>query len=201
MKHLGVIAFVLCAQLAHGQYYEKMYFVNWSVNAPLSNTDFVGNTSTRGGRLGYRELINEKIAGGIDVSWATYDDYIGRQTYTTGNGALTTDFFKYVESYGATFVVDYYFLTESKIMPYAGLGIGGAYHNFKLYYNIFSSSSGSWGLLLRPQAGAWMKLGERSSWALHASAQFDYATSRNEDLGYRNFANAGFQIGIARLDW
>jgi opacity protein-like surface antigen len=201
MRKFIFIAWLFFTQTAYSQYYDKMYFVSWSINQPLSNTDFVGNTSARGGRLGYRELINEKFAAGVDLNWATYDDYIDRQTYTSSTGAITTDFFKYVESYGATVVVDYYFLTEGKIMPYVGLGLGGAYNNFKLYYNIFSSGNGAWGLLARPQAGAWIKLGEHSSWAFHTSVQFDFATTRNTDLGYNNFSNVGFQIGLVRLDW
>lgn len=196
---LGLFAVV--ASAAQAQYFDKMYFVNWAGNQPLSNTDYAGKFSARGARLGYRELINEKFAGGIDLSWATYDDYIGRQTYQTRNGALTTDFFKYVESYQGTVVFDYYFFSERKLMPYVGIGLGAGYYNFKMYYNVFSTASGEWGFLTRPQAGAWLRLSERKPWALHVSAYFDFATASSEDYGYDNFSNIGLQIGLVHLDW
>ena len=191
----------LLVLVANGQYFDKMYFLNWSVNQPLSNTDFVGNASTRGGRLGYQEMINEKFSGGLDISWATYDDYIERQTYFSNNGAITTDYFKYVESYAATVTFNYFFFTEKKLMPYVGIGLGANYNSYKLYYNVFSSSEGGWGFLSRPQAGAWLRLGKRTPWGLHASTHFDFSTANNEDLGYQNFSNIGFQLGLVYLDW
>jgi opacity protein-like surface antigen len=195
------VVFALSSLVASAQYYDKLYFIDWNLNQPLTNTDFVGNTSTRGGRVGFRQFINENIGVGVDINWAGYDDYIERQTYASTNGALTTDFFKYVESYAGTVVTDYYFLTDSKLMPYAGLGLGAGYNNYKLYYNVFSSSEGSWGFVVRPQAGAWLRFGERSTWALHAGVHYGFSTSHNKELDYKNFSNVGFQIGLVKLDW
>jgi hypothetical protein len=189
------------AEAASGQYYDKLYLVNWSVNQPLSNRDFVSKTSFRGVRVGYRELINEKVAAGIDLNAYSYKGYEDRQTYVSNGGAITTDFFKYVTSYGATFVVEYYFLTESKIMPYAGLGIGAAHNKFDVFYNLYSTTQGSWGFLARPQVGAWMKLGQKSSWALHGSIQADIATTKSTDFDYHNFNTLGLQIGFVYTDW
>lgn len=201
MRVVSIILFVLSGSSAFGQYYDKLYFLNWSINEPLTNKRFVGNTSTRGGRVGFQQMINENFAAGLDFTWASYDDYVGRQTYTSPTGALTTDFFKYVDTYGATVAASYYFFTDQKFMPYVGAGVGASYNEYKLFYNVFSSSEGSWGLLLRPQAGAWYRLNDRSSWALHGSVQFDFSTARNTDQGYKNFSNLGFQIGVVKLDW
>lgn len=201
MRALLTIVACLCTAAVFGQYYDKMYLVNWNVNQPLSNTDFVGKTSFRGVRFGYREMINDKVAAGIDLHAYSYDDYTPRQTYYNQGGAVTTDFFNYVNSYGATFVVDYYLFTERKFMPYVGVGLGGVYNNCKVYYNLYSTNKGVWGFLARPQIGAWMRLGDKGNWALHGSIQCDIGATKNPDFDYRNFNSIGLQVGFVYTDW
>jgi hypothetical protein len=201
MRVLLIFVFCVIASQASAQYYDKMFFISWNANQPLSNSDFAGKFSSRGARVGYRELLNEKFTFGVDLTWSTYDDYIDRQTYQMPGGAITTDYVNYANVYGATLAGEYYFLTEQRIMPYVGFGAGIGYHNYKAYYNVFSSGDNAFGLLLRPQAGCWFKFSERKSWAVNTAVHFDFSTARSADFGYNNFASAGFQIGLVYLDW
>lgn len=201
MRGAAVVFFLLIASTASAQFYDKMFFVGWNFNTPLVNKDFVGQPSSRGARLGYRELIREKIAIGVDLTWSTYDDYIPRQTYDNGNSTITTDFTHYANNYAALLTGDYYFRVEKNIMPYVGFGAGLGYHSYKVYYNVYTDGDNAFGLLLRPQAGVWAKFDERKNWAFNIGAHFDFSTARSKDLGYKNFMNAGFQIGLVFLDW
>jgi len=196
-----LLLFVIVSGSASAQFYDKMFFVGWNVNSPLVNKDFVGKSSTRGARLGYRELVSEKIAVGVDVTWATFDDYTPRQTYYSPSGAITTDYTNYSNNYGALLTGDYYFFTEKKVMPYVGLGAGLAYNTYKVYYNVYASGDNVFGFLARPQAGVWVKFNERKNWAFNAGVHFDFSTARSKDFGYRNFMNAGFELGLVFLDW
>jgi len=202
MKKLTILLlFVIMASSASAQFYDKMFFIGWNVNSPLVNKEFAGRSSTRGARAGYRELISEKIAIGLDITWATYDDYIPRQTYVSPGGAITTDYTNYSNNYGALLTGDYYFFTEKKVMPYVGLGAGLAYNNYKAYYNVYQSGDNAFGFLARPQAGVWLKFNERKNWAFNAAVHFDFSTAKSKDFGYNNFMNAGFEFGLVFLDW
>lgn len=202
MRRVAVIfLFVIVSGSASAQFYDKMFFVGWNFNTPLVNKDFIEKPSSRGARIGYRELIREQLAIGVDLTWATYDDYEPRQTYYNQNTTLTTDFTNYANNYGVLLTGDYYFFTERKVMPYAGFGAGLGYNSYKVYYNVYSGGENKFGLLLRPTAGVWLKFNERKNWAFNAGVHFDFSTAKSTDLGYKNFMNAGFEIGLVFLDW
>jgi outer membrane protein W len=186
---------------ASGQAYNNLFSIGLDFNQPISNTDFIGNTSTRGFKFGYRKAINERFLAGVDLSTATYHDYAARETYTSATGALTTDFYKYAYTYGLTLSGNYLFFPESKIQPYGGLGIGASYIDYTQYYNIFSSSDPRWGVLVRPEAGVFVRLGKYSSWGIHGAVHYDFSSAKSTDFDYRNFSNAGFQIGLVFFSW
>ena len=207
MKMRGVVTIFLlillltASESAWAQYYDKMFFVGWNFNQPLVNKDFISQSSSRGARIGYRELIREQIAIGVDLTWATYDDYEPRRTYNYQNTTITTDYTNYANNYGAILTADYYFFKEKTVMPYAGFGAGLGYNSYKVYYNVYSGGNNAFGLVLRPQAGVWLKFNERKNWALNAGVHLDYSTAKSKDLGYKNFMNTGFEIGLVFLDW
>lgn len=200
-KSLILFILIACSYAASAQFYDKMFFAGWNINTPLTNTDYIGQSSTRGARLGYRELLNDHFAVGVDITWATFDDFTPRQTYYQQNYALTTDFYNYANNYGLLLTGDYYFYTEKKVMPYVGFGAGLGYNNYKRYYNVYADGKNAFGLLMRPQAGVWLKFNERKNWAFNASVHLDFSTAKSTEVGYRNFANAGFELGFVFLDW
>jgi hypothetical protein len=192
---------LLITAQASGQYFDKMFFIGWTTNVPVANRDFVESPTARGGRIGYRELINSRVSVGVDLTMASYDDYIPRQTYYSSGSALTTDFTHYVNSYGATITGDYLFKEESRFVPYAGVSAGVAYNNYQTYYNIFSASDNVFGFLARARGGAWFKFREDGNWGINASVHMEYSTTKSEEFGYKYFLNPGIEIGLVRLDW
>src|SRR5690349_17939855 len=174
MKRGVILLFLLILSgTAFSQYFDKVLYVGWVVNTPLANQEFAGNTSVRGARLGYREVINPKLAVGVDLTMATYDQYIPRQTYYSPGTAFTTDFTNIVNSWGATLSGEYLFFEEKRVMPYAGFGVGVAYNNYKIFYNVYSSTDNVFGVLLRPRVGTWLRFTERSPWGLNVSLHME----------------------------
>ncbi|HEX8060070.1 MAG TPA: hypothetical protein VF473_04005 [Cyclobacteriaceae bacterium] len=196
-----ILLFVIVSGAASAQYYEQMIFVGWNVNTPLVNKEFASKTSSRGARIGYRKLIREQVAIGFDLIYATYDGYTPRQTYYSTNNAITTDYVNYANNYGALFTGDYYFFKEKSVMPYVGLGAGLAYNSYKKYFNVYASGDNSFGFMARPQAGVWIKAGERKNWGINAGVHYDFSTARSKDFGYKSFMNLGFELGLVFLQW
>ena len=187
-----------------GRDFDKFFFLSWDNNSPMSNKDFISQSSSLGTKLGFRKRLNEedKLWVGADFGWAVYKQYIPTQTYTSGAQSLTTDLYNYAYNYSLSANLDYFFLPMEKIFtPYAGLGIGVAYDKFAQYYNVYGSDGTSWGFLLRPEAGVLVGLKANSSWRIKAAFHYDYATNTNTDFGYKNFINTGFQIGLVKMAW
>lgn len=201
MKKLLLFIFVIAATQTSAQYFDKVLFVGWTGNVPVANRDFVESVTLRGGRIGYREIINSRVMAGIDLTTASYDKYLPRQTYYSSGSAITTDFTHWVTNYGATLSGEYLFREEQRLMPYVGLGLGVAYNSYKIYYNVFSSADNVFGFLARPRAGAWFRFSERSTWGVNVAVHVEYSTAKSEATGYKYFLNPGFEIGLVRLDW
>ena len=183
------------------QYFDKTYSVAWDVNMPLNNKDYVNQVSARGFKLGYREMITEKVFGGVDFTNSTYTKHIPRQTYINGTNAITTDLYNYVYNYGLTLSFDYFFTTEKKLMPYAGLGVGASFMSYRQFYNVYSSLDESWGVLVRPQGGVLYKLKEDARWAFLAGIHYDYSSAKSKGFELDAFNNIGLQVGVIMLEW
>lgn len=199
MKKLLFIALLSLPVLTlHAQ--ENYFYFNWDINVPLSNKDWLDQTSTSGGKLGYRVFVGDrKFSVGADFNWATYDQYEPTETFQNQGGAITTDYFKYVYNYGLTASGQYYFNVggeDRHFFPYAGLGLGANYNEYALYYNIYKDNYKQWGFLARPEAGVLVRFGVRRSLGIMAAVHYDYSTNKSAELNLDNFSSVGFQVGI-----
>src|SRR5579871_2319236 len=88
--------------------------IGWDFNAPLSNTQFVGATSSAGVRISYRKRINDvdNLWVGFDFGAVSYSQYVPYRTYfsTSTAAATSTDFHNYATVYTITCNLDYFFL-------------------------------------------------------------------------------------------
>lgn len=191
----------IAALAARGQSSMKRYIgVSWAINKPLSNTSYVSDVSNQGMQLTYREVINDRFAMGGDFNLSVYKGYTPRQTYYGDSGALTSDYFKYVQTIGLTLNGDYLFSSDKKLIPFLGLGLGASYNEFKTYYNIYSTTDSSWGVLVRPQAGAIYRIGKNGMWGVSAAAYFDYSSCKSTEFDYTNFTCVGIKLALVALN-
>lgn len=195
-----ILIMLLCLPfVADAQYFEKAYSVGWNINTPLTNKDYVDNVSVRGFRFGYREFINENFSVGVDFNNATFDEHKPRQTFTVPGSSITTDLFNYSYHYGLTLSGEYFFKTEQRLMPFAGVGIGASFIDYQQYFNVYVNESNDWGVLVRPQGGVLYRI--KDTWALQAAVHYDYSSVKAEALGLDAASNLGFLIGVVFLDW
>ncbi|HYG17672.1 MAG TPA: outer membrane beta-barrel protein [Ohtaekwangia sp.] len=199
MKKFTSIAILLLSGYAL-QAQENYFYLTWDINIPVSSTDWISGTSTAGGKAGYRAFLNnEKFSVGLDLNWATLDQYQPKQTFPTENGALTTDYFNYIYTYGITATGQYNFTVGDgdRFYPYVGIGLGANMNEYKMYYNIYTEEDKNWGFLARPEAGILVRVGR--SFGLMAAVHFDYSTNKSDYFDYKNFSTVGFQLGIALM--
>lgn len=177
--------------------YDRFFYVSLDVNKPLTNTNWIGDVSALGVKLGFRKMINQRFSAGFDGNWATYHQYQEPVTIMTSSGAVHTDYFKYVYTYGLTVTGQFYLKPvdgSSKILPYVGLGLGAANHEFVVFYNIYRDSESKWGFIARPEAGVLFPFSRKIG--VMAAIHYDYATSKPESYDYNGFSNVGLQVGL-----
>lgn len=212
MRFLLVIALIsFFASVGHAQrfdsvfrsmpYFDKYYGFAGVAAVPVSNRSFLGNPSVKGGRFMYREMLNDKVSAGIDLTFAGYDDYTPPKLYQNDNSAVYTDFYNYVNHFGISVAGEYLFRPEGKVIPFAGAGLGAAYTSVRVYYNIYNNRESKWSVLMRPYAGAIFRFGTRTSWGAFASANFDYSALRMPNYDYKGFATLSLQAGLVYLNW
>jgi hypothetical protein len=181
---------------------EKYFYANFDINTPKSNTSWLGATTSNGLKLGYRQFIGQKFSAGVDLGYASYDEYFLERTFYRKDGATHTDYFNYITSYNIAISGQYNLPLKSELFyPYVGVGLGASSLEFTQYYNVFTDTDRSWGFLARPEAGLLVRLFKRKSVGLMAAVHYDYATNKSEVNNYSNFSNLGVQFGVMVMDW
>jgi outer membrane protein W len=197
-----------------GRDFDSFYFFSWDNNNPLSNQNYISQSSSLGTRLGYRKRLNDvdKLWVGADFGWVVYKQYVPYRTYQYGTQSISTETYNYSYNFSLTATLDYFFTPmENLITPYAGLGIGIAYDKFSQYYNIYGVTTNSYGLQVRPEVGVLVGFKKNSSWRIKAAVHYDYASNNGKlvdnnfitpgDDNYKGFVNMGFQVGIVKMAW
>lgn len=181
------------------------FYVGWDVNQPLSNTQWIDETSTRGVRFGFRKFVGDerRISVGLDLNWSYFETYKPTETFYSDNGAITTDYFNDIFQLAGTLSGQYYFPIGDKqvFYPYVGLGLGANRNLYTVSYNIYQDEEEAYGFLARPEVGILVRIGERRRFGLTAAVHYDYSTNSSDNYGYSNFTTAGFQIGVVSLQW
>lgn len=203
MKIFASISIMFCCVGLHAQ--DSYFYINWDVNAPLTNKEWIDNTSTRGARLGFRKFIGaeRKFSIGADVNWSYYREYKPTETFQQTAGAITTDYFNDIFHFGLAASGQYYFPVGNRehFFPYAGIGLGAGSNTYSVSYNIYKDEEQSWGFLARPEAGILWRISTRRKIGLTAAVHYDYLTSKSESYNYSNFSTLGFQLGIMLMQW
>ena len=198
-----------------GRNFDSFYFLSWDNNTPLSNQNYIGQSTALGTKLGFRKRLNDvdKLWAGADFGWSVYKEHVPYTTYQYGSQSISTDLYNYAYNFSLTANLDYFFAPMDKLfVPYGGVGVGLAYAKFTQYYYIYGENIDSFGVQLRPEIGILIGFKENSSWRIKAAFHYDYAsntgklvehnfiTPGNND-NYKGFVNMGFQVGIVKMAW
>jgi len=174
----------------------SLFAISWEISSP-SNSNFLTKTSLAGGRIEYRKYIKPNISVGAAVSWNSFDQYYGQQTYVSkdGNTAVNTDMVRQVYTLPMTAIVHYYFKGGKYLRPYAGIGIGGQYSEQNTYFNIYETNTYNWGFVCRPEVGFLLPFGNGVNGLIAAS--YNFSTNKNDEFNIDNLKQWGLNVGIA----
>ena len=181
---------------------DKYVYINLDVNSPMANKGWLNATTAHGVKAGYRQFLSRSFSAGVDIGYASFNQYFPTETFQYPNGALTTDYFNYISSLSVVLSGQYNFQLKSQLFyPYVGIGLGAMGNDYTTYYNIYTDKDTSWGFLARPEAGVLIRLSKRRAIGGMAGIHYDYSTNESEKNGYSNFSSIGFQVGIMFMDW
>jgi hypothetical protein len=200
-RFILILAWICLSVLAQAQEFDGYYYLGPDINLPLSNTGWVSNPGV-GVRLGFQKFLNERFSMGIDFNWGTYKKYEPTETFYQSNGAITTDYFKYVYAYGLALSGRYHFPGENKhFLPFVGLGLGAANNKYTIFYNRYSDQAKVYGFLARPEGGLLIRFSERRSIGAMIGLHYEISTAKSKDQGYSNFSTVGVSISVMAIDW
>ena len=197
------VRFIICILLvtwptvSWGQ--NSLIGLSWNMSVPTgSTTNFVGETSLRGGQFEFRDFLpaERNISLGLSIGWNGYQEDEPRQTYAIENGAVTTDLVKYTYTLPILLNVHHYFPIGENVLPYVGAGIGGMYSEHEIFFNIYNIEENEWGFAVRPEVGAIFPFGRAG---LLVAADYLWATNESSTLGIDNSASLNFRLGVVLL--
>lgn len=200
VRAMFVFCLISISFLAKSQEYASAFHLGWNTLVPFSDKDFTGSTSTAGLRLGYSQFVTERFGFGFEAGYSTLDDYVTPTTYEYPGGAITTDIYNYLYYFTLMANGQYYFSQGNRFTPYASLGMGVAFSEYKIFYNVYQESDQNIAFVVRPEMGTLFKVKEGSSFGLKAALGFDYATNKSEYFETKNLSGLNFQIGVVLLN-
>ena len=201
MIRVIIIFFLITASLAvKGQEFTSAFHLGWNIFVPFSDKDFTGSTSTAGIRIGYSKFVNDKFGFGFEAGYSTLDDYVPPTTYLHEGGAITTDRYNYLYYFTLMANGQYYLSQGKRFISYTSLGMGVAFSDYRIFYNVYQEGDDNAGFVIRPEIGTLFKVTENSGFGLKAAVGFEYATNKSEYFETKNLSGLNFQIGIVLLN-
>jgi opacity protein-like surface antigen len=196
MKSIATIFLLVWSFSAGAQLHSSAFHVGWSILKPLSDKDYIDKTSAAGMRIGYSKFLNNKFGVGLEGAYATLNDYIPRQTYEYPGGAYTTDFHTYLYYFTLMANAQYYIVQGKHFIPYASLGMGIAFSEYRIFYNVYADNDSRQSFTVRPEVGTLFKVKEYSNWGFKGAVSYDFAANRSSYFDVKDFSAIGLNIGV-----
>lgn len=155
MKKIFFIAFVaLFASTSTATAQDNLYSIQYSMGFGSGDLgDFIGQPSFRGISFEYRNMIEPKVGVGVELAYNLFYEKKDYATYTDGTVSLSGVQYRYTNSFPILIAADYYFKPNTKINPFAGLGLGTIYYDRYLEMGLYTVSTDAWQFAFRPEAG------------------------------------------------
>lgn len=195
-KHIISILFLTASLTASAQLYQEAFHVGWNTLIPLSDKEFTSKTSSAGVRVGFSKFMNDRFGFGIEGSYNTLSDYLPLKTYEFPGGAISTDVYNYLYYFTVLANAQYYFKQGDKFIPYAALGMGIAFSEYRIFYNVYEDNDNKNSFVIRPEVGTLFRIKEYARWGLKSSLSYDFAANKSDYFEVDNFSGLSFQIGV-----
>jgi opacity protein-like surface antigen len=178
--------------LAQGQ---NIYMLEYPIAFGVGDLgDFIDEPSFRGFNFGYRYLVDEEVAIGMDIGWQTFYEDRESATYTDGTQSITGKQYRYMNMFTASAQVDKVFAPGSDLRPFVGIGAGTSYARRTLDMGQWSLEKDPWQFMLQPEAGVSLYLTNGNAVLLSANYYWSFETKQLEAQNFLSL-NIGYAFG------
>ncbi|MBL8000663.1 MAG: hypothetical protein JNL05_01770 [Flavobacteriales bacterium] len=159
---------------------QNIYILEYPIGIATGDLhDYIDNPSFRGFNFGYRNMVDENRAVGLDIGWQTFFEKKDLATYYDGTAALTGVQYRYMNGFTASLQVDQVFADGKDIRPFIGIGAGTSYVRRTLDMGLYRLEQDPWQFMVQPEAGVSLYLANGN--ALLLSANY-YWGAKTKDL-------------------
>lgn len=170
---------------------QNIYMLEYSMGFPLGDlNDYINEPSFRGFNFGYRYMLDENRAIGLDMGWQTFYELKDLATYTEGTSSITGIQYRYTNAFTASMQIDQVFSEGKDLRPFIGIGAGTSYMRRTLDMGLYRLERDPWQFMLQPEAGVSLYMRNGNSVILSANYYLGFKTQELE-------AQSFLGIGIA----
>jgi len=188
-RHILPFALLATAPLAGTA--QNLYMLEYPIAVGTGDLNtFINNPSFRGFNFGYRNMVDNNRAVGLDIGWQTFFEQKDLATYTDGTASLTGVQYRYTNCFTASLQVDQVFADGKDIRPFIGIGAGTMYARRTLDMGLYRLERDPWQFMLQPEAGVSLYLANGSALILSANYYWGFKTQELEAQSYMAFGIA-----------
>jgi outer membrane protein W len=181
-------AFELKAQSGGGS-----FMVSYPISFPMSSglKDYIGEPSFRGFSMEFNKLVKDNVEVGLEFSWHVFYQREEDQPYTHESATISGIQYRYTNTFPMLLGAKWYKKTNSKAIPYAGLGLGTIYVDRSTDFGLYRISNTAWQFALRPELGLRIKAGSGVDGLIGLKYYTGFETDELAGHGYLS-VNIGF---------
>jgi outer membrane protein len=194
MKKTIIISLIILASLGTAMS-QSIWTLSYEPATPMGQMkDFTSPTSGRGMAGSVNYFINDHISAGITIQWTGFYEKDERHTWYEEGVALTANAWKQWYILPLYLNGNYHFLTDGKILPYAGLSLGVAYIEQEAKIGTYDFKDTKWDFAFAPEVGALIPMGLEKSWGFNLMLRYQVIFYDKNDINMLTFLNYSFGI-------
>ena len=139
----------------------NIFSLGWNAATNLSDQDFAGQSSFRGGEFDFQSYLTNNFTLGLSFMWSRFTEKRGRETYERGTSLINAVSWRYLEVNPIILTFSYRnrFSSVPKLQWHVGLGTGAYSVYQRLDFGIYVATEKTWSWGITPVAGVtyWLK--------------------------------------------
>lgn len=157
--------------------YQTCWAVGWNVAIPATSlrSSFISNPGWLGGSFDFRVGVAGRLAVGASATSSFFDQVFPSMTIDQADFTFTGPVYRRLSAFTALATVHYY-LTQTAVQPYLGVGLGGVWVGSKQQIVNRTTTFYTSGLAVVPEFGFLLNVAPRLGLFLSARYQLNLTT-------------------------
>jgi hypothetical protein len=174
-----ILLTLLVGATMSAQAQQNVYVFEYSMGFPTGDLrDYIDEPSFRGFNFGYRYMLDDNRALGLDMGWQTFFEKKDYATYTDGTSSISGVQYRYTNAFTASLQIDQVFNEGGDIRPFIGMGAGTSYMRRTVDMGLYRLERDPWQFMLQPEAGVWLYAANGNAVMLNFSYYWGFETKQ-----------------------